>query len=414
MKKIKSLGLMLLTMTFALATSAVAAVSISAPLCYVSDNMANLPQISVLLTIGIYSFSLVSEFKFTKNYAFSAPFSFTEGICPDIQVALNDLMGANSPEQKRTPVGYLQAITSPANTAGLNVIPIDSSNGKKHKVRVTYAQRGTEDDLQTSYNSGCDAEISKVPYEDTIEITDVLSLKGLAFSEDEMRKLCDSDKTWIARQINAHLDPFMTKLNKLLITKQNGKFGNFAGGSNSVVTRQLLNVVSGANINPNYNGENMIMNDFEDIGFSGRPILIGSGKLRSYVNLTNHGCCNASGIDNGTAGDFDYFNDRFVGGITGNADDFIGLAPGNVQLLTYNKYKGDYVKRNDSFVKTTIIDPFTGLELDMRWKYNDCDEVWILTFSLYHELFFLPANAFATGDDYEGVNYTLHYRATQA
>lgn len=64
----------------------------------------------------------------------------------------------------------------------------------------------TEDDIQDTYNNGCNADISKVPYEETVEINDVLSLKGLSFLEDEMRKLCDADQAWIARQINMHLD----------------------------------------------------------------------------------------------------------------------------------------------------------------------------------------------------------------
>lgn len=85
-------------------------------------------------------------------------------------------------------------------------------------------------------------------------------------------------------------------------------------------------------------------------------------------------------------------------------------------MLTYNKYKGDYRKANNgNYAKTTIIDPLTGLELDMRWKYNDCDEVWILTFSLWYNLWwFLPTDAFAPTDPLNGVNYTLHYRATAA
>lgn len=87
-----------------------------------------------------------------------------------------------------------------------------------------------------------------------------------------MRKLCEPDQTWIARQINAHLDPFMVSLNKKIITLQNSNFGKFADGSSSVKSRQLM--VS-ATQSPFYYGENQILNDFEDIDAPGRPMLIG-------------------------------------------------------------------------------------------------------------------------------------------
>lgn len=415
MKKIKSLFSLLLTMTFALAVSAVAGASITVPICYVTDHMKDIPQVTSLLTIGIYSYACMSDHKFTfKNMAYSAPFVFTEGICPDIQVTLAELMGPNAPEKKRTPVGYLQAVTSDTNRAGLNVIPIDSQNGKKHNVQVTYAQRGISTDIQYTDNNACTAEISKVPYEDIITIEDVISTKGITFSEDQMRRLCEADKTWIARIIAAELDILSVSLDKMLITKQLANFGNFHDGTKTVHSRQLLNVIAANNKVPNYYGEAQIMNDFADINFTGRPILIGNGKLREYVRLADVGCCNANGIDNGQAGNFDYYDDRYVAGVTGNADNFIALAPGNVQLLTYNKYKDSYRKNNDSFIKTTMVDPATGIEYDMIWQYDSCEEQWVLVIKLYYNMFFLPSNAFNAADELSGVNYSQFYRATEA
>lgn len=402
MKKIKTMLSLFATLTLALVVSATAGAATSVLTGHV--------ELFAPITVGLYSIALVSNYSF-PNFAFATPGVFTEGICEKIQTSLNDLMGSNSPEKKRTPVGYLQAITSPTNTAGLSVIPIDLGNGKKRSVRVTYAQRGSETDIQSTANDGCTAEIYKTPYEEIVSIEDVMSTKGIAFSEEEMAKLCESDASWIARIISAEFDPFMTTLNKALITKQASNFGNFADGTSTVHTRQLL---VAATQSPYYYGENQIMNDFEDINFTGRPMLIGGGKLRDYTRISKIGCCNAQGIDLGQAGDFDYFNDRHVGTILGGADEFIGLAPGNTQLLTFNKYRGPRAKNFGNVIKTTIMDPFTGILLDMNWKYNDCDEVWILTFSLNYNMFFLPTNAFATGDELDGVNYSLHYKAIQA
>lgn len=403
MKKLSTFVTMLATLTFTLLVSGIGATTISAAVGHI--------ETAPILTMGIYAIALTTNFSM-PNMAFSAPFTFTKGICANIQTSLNDLMGVNSPEAKRTPVGYLQAITSPTNMAGLSVIPVDAGTGKKKKVDIKYVQRGTYSDIQHTNNNGCTEEISVAPLEETVEVTSEISLKGLTFSETEMRKLCESDQTWIARIINTKLDTFMIELNKQLITTQSLKFGNFASGTNTVVSRQLIH---SSDNSANYHGEAQILNDFEDINATGRPMFIGAGKLRDYTRLVNIGCCNSQGIDNGQAGDFDYFNDRHVGTILSDPDEFIALAPGNVQLLTWNKYKGEYRKANNgNYAKTTIIDPFTGLELDMRWKYDDCNERWILTFGLYYDLWFLPTDAFASGDALQGVNYSLNYKATAA
>lgn len=99
-------------------------------------------------------------------------------------------------------------------------------------------------------------------------------------------------------------------------------------------------------------------------------MVIGAGKLENTcVWLTTVAY---SGIDNGTAGDVDYFYDKFAGTIFGDADEFVAIAPGNVQLLTLVIHKGAYKKQNDSFTLLLLIH---SLVLnDMRWKYNDCDE----------------------------------------
>jgi hypothetical protein len=401
MKNLKTIFTLLASLTFSLAVSAIGGVTITSLIGHI--------EYAPILSGGIYSLSLVTSMQLPM-LAYSSPAVFTEGLCEKVQTSLNDLMGNNAPESKRTPVGYLQAILSPTNRAGFSSIPIDQGNGKKRSARITYAQRGTEADITDTYNNGCTPEISKTPFEDIVSVDTPLSTLGISFSEDEMRKLCEADSAWMARVINSELNPFMTALNKRLITLQNANFGNFADGSNARKDRILINA-SGEAI---YNGEVAILNDFEDIDAGSRPMLIGSGMLRDYTRLTDVGCCNSVGVDLGAGGDFDYFNDRHVGGILGNANDFIGLAPGNVQLVTYNKYKGAYRKENDVFSKGTIIDPVTGLELDMRWKYDDCNEVYTLTFSLWYMLYFLPANAFASSDDLEGVNYTLHYRGVNA
>lgn len=344
-----------------------------------------------------------------KGALFDTP--FLVGLCAKIQTTLNDLLGKNDPALMRTQVGYLQALTSPQNTAGITYVPVDPGNGKNRKVRVTYIQRGTEDEIVTSEPANCDPEVFASPLETDVEITKYVGTKWFGFNQSDMRKLCEPDATYRGRVMSARIDALITKLDKQLITLQSANFGNF----NPVIYTGYKDVVTfnhdGTGIS--YIGEANIKEDFKMLNSSSNPIVIGAGKLSLYSGIAKIGCCNALGQDLSQAGSMDFFHDRFVDQILG-ANHFIGLVPGYVQLLTWNKYVGEYRAENASFAKGTIVDGLTGLQLDMKWEYKSCDEQYAVQFSLNYELWFIPTDAFAATDELEGVNFTLHYRAVNA
>lgn len=337
---------------------------------------------------------------------------FTQGICEKVQSSLNAILGSQAPSLKRTQVGYLQALTSPENTAGTEQVPIDAGNGKIKQVRLKYLQRGTSLDLTTVKPTGCTTTIEKTPFESFVTINNYIGTQGMKFNEAEMRKLCEADTEFMAGVINGEIDPLIVQLNKNLITQQSTNFGAFNPAIGT--PQKSVQLLEGTLNRPVYYGESIIMEDFENIDTMRRPIVIGSGKLAHYVRQVGIGCCNDQGIDIGKAGNMDFYRDRFVGSILGNADDFIGLVPGYVQLLTYNEYVGPYVKENDVFSHTTITDPVTGLKFDMKWQYNSCDDYYFVQFGLHYDMFFIPANSFAAYDELAGVNFTMHYRGTAA
>lgn len=340
--------------------------------------------------------------------------TFTQGLCERVQTSLVELFKANAPQLKRTPVGYLQALTSPQNTAGMQIVPVDPGNGKFKKVRIKFLQRGTSDDITTTPVAGCTTTLEKEPFEEEKYVTKYIGTKGLKFNEEEMRKLCEPDSQFMADVINAELNALTVELDKALITEQASNFGEFVSyQSAGYRTVPIVYQPSVDQMAANYYGESIIMEDIADLESGARPIVIGSDKLAHYVRLANVGCCNDLGTLISETANFDYFRDRYVSQILGT-DHFIALVPGYVQLLTWNKYVGSYRKENDVFSHGTIVDPFTGLTLDMKWHYNDCDDYYFVQLGLWYDMYFLPANAFASGDDLEGVNFSLHYKATAA
>lgn len=337
---------------------------------------------------------------------------FTKGICEKIQTSLIQIFGANAPSIKRSVVGYLQAIMSPMNSAGMSVIPIDPGNGKIKKVKIKFIKRGIASDITDTETTGCGTDLEKEPFEQDVEITNYIGTKDMKFTEAEMRKLCEGDQEFMAAIISAEIDPLTVELDKALIALQATNFGNF-NPDISPATYKEVALLKDGDSKPNYFGESQIMEVVENLDSTARPIVIGSGKLGHYARMVGIGCCNEAGLDLSKAGNLDYFRDRYVGDILGDADRFITLIPGYVQLLTWNKYVGPYKKENDVFSHGTMVDPITGLTFDMKWHYNDCDDYYTVRFGLWYELYFLPTDAFAAADELSGVNFTLQFQATQ-
>ena len=333
--------------------------------------------------------------------------AWTEGLCAAIQETLNNILKDKSPLFTRTQTGYLDAVISPYNTAGVTKIPVDPGNGKIKTVRLTYFQKGCEDDIgEECMGSDCEGTDARSPKESVVEVNNCISTKGTIFDEADMRKLCEPDSAFLKQYIASELDPMMVALNRRLITVQALNFGAFVPAAAAPMQVDMMT----ANI-PIYIGEKRVLEQFQNLGISAQPMLIGNGLLDDYTMINKVGCCNAAGVDHSRVGNYQYYRDRFVGGILGNANDFIGLAPGYVQLLTWNKNKGDYRKVNDVFSHDTFVDPKTGLEIDLDIVYNPCTSKYFMQIGFNWELWFLPTDSFQYCDENYNVNYTLHFRA---
>lgn len=359
------------------------------------------------LFVGVTCTSLILSILMPSVNRGAAYITFTQGICEKVQQSLNEILNGKTSSVLRTPVGYLDALISTQNTAGVTKVAVDPGNGKKKQVRIKFIQRGISTDITTSTDADCAMDIEKEPFDDTVEITKYIATKWMGFDQTQMRKLCEPDGVFMESVVRAEIDILCLELNKALLAIQALNFGNFIDGTSVAHAVPLLESVKKS---PLYYGESMIMEAFEDLGVMQRPIVVGAGNLSHYIRQVGIGCCNDSGIAINQAGNMDFFRDRFVQSVIG-ANHFIGLIPGYVQLLTWNKYVGEYRQETPSFSHTTIVDPVTGLTFDMKWKYDDCAEKWVMNLSLNYELFFIPATSFNAADELYGMNGSLHFRA---
>lgn len=333
-------------------------------------------------------------------------------LCLALQQDLMDLAGNNYPAFRRQDHGLLSAAVSDINTAG--VVPpklATTRDGKNHKMVVQYWQPGLESDTSDEAANVCTEEgITETKLFDEITISHFRRSPVITFTKAEMRDFCDSTSAFRAQVISKNMDAFMQMINKDLIAIYNtgvGKFYNdVAAGKN------LPLLIAGP---PEYayaKGESVLMEDYRDVGGTGTPIVVGAGKLATYSNYQKIGCCNQYGQDITQLGQYRYFRDHSVGGVTGNADDFFMFAPGAIQFVSYNTNVGEFAMADERSIEGTIVDPITGLTLDFELNYDRCDKVFKMMFFLNFDLYMLPNDMFPTGDARELVNYSFRYRAT--
>lgn len=334
--------------------------------------------------------------------------AFTEGLCEKVQQDLNATAG-DAPSLKRTQLGYLEALESPQNTAGTTKVATDPGTGKKKTVRLTYIKRaGDESSIVTSKITDCSTTVEPAPFEEDVEITSYIGTPGIKFDRAQMRKLCQPDSAYMTEQVNAQIDLLMRVLNKKLLVAQEAQFGTFMGGD----TYKAVALLKGNNGSANFRGEAEMLEYFADLDVMGRPIVVGAGNLALYMRQTGIGTGNQDGQNIGQGGQMDFFRDRFVEPIMG-ANAFIGLVPGMVQLLTWNEYVGDFAADSPTFSHGTIVDPKTGIQIDQRWHFNDCDDTFSLNLGLYYKLHTIPNDAFAAEDDLYGYNGSLKFVGVQ-
>lgn len=193
------------------------------------------------------------------------------------------------------------------------------------------------------------------------------------------------------------------------------------GGSSAAATATLAsNATSGTapmqvplilgGTGVNYMAMGEMLEKIVDSGISTRPFLIGAGKLAETVRALGIGCCNASGIDMGRAGDdFMYFRSRQTATVLG-ANSIVALQPGAAQVLSQPMYVGEYAKTSNSFVHGTITDPWRGITYDLKMNYDDCADVWRAAIQLNYALFTVPSDVYKTGDYLAGTNGLLKFK----
>ena len=351
------------------------------------------------------------------------------GYCPALLIGLEEVAKTNDPQFKLDPIGFAEALQQPQNIS-TQVKGYDVGNGHQVGVRVKYLQRSTEADVQTT--ASCDFGAHKPYKEDTVTISDYVSTK-IALDENEVRLYC-SDASQLQKmgsttlmhdhvlRVMSSLNGIRSKFNRNLLTAMANNFDPHPGSPATAKNVTLLGKAATggtASQAPIWDGWNDVMQDYEEAGMNGKPLVIGFGNFNRWNRTLGYACCNDAGVDQSQLpSEYSYFRDLIAPQVWG-ANNFAVLAPGVVQLITYNKYRGTFVEEGNKFAiqRGVLPDPTVpGLLWDMKLEFDTCEEVYNLTLSLTHGLWTVPNDAFAANDRlYYGGSITgaFRYNAVQ-
>lgn len=324
--------------------------------------------------------------------------------CKALQAKLVDYYGQNAAEFRTLgSVGLLKWLLSPQNTRGFRKIDVESIPGKKRAIAMLVDNAFCFDVCSLS---GVTCETTRVestnPSQEVVfELTSdpyrVCNTQDsgaqpvtLNFDADDLMKYCnDDDTTYITRQIARYNKRFIESLDARVASILETKLGTTAKGeaeqelsffnTNSTTNQSNLNAAAVFFLNQRW----------RDAGNDGGFALIGGERVNMIAAFKGWQGLNDMGVDlNNINEEIPYiYYDRNLDSVFGNNTDFIQIAPGSAQLVTWNRYRGEKRKEvTNLYTHGTFIDPATGIEVDFRWNYDERCERWVYEPFLHAEL----------------------------
>ena len=354
------------------------------------------------------------------------------GACPALLTGLAAVTNRAYTELV-TPVGFVQALVDPSNTQGVEIIQqAGGENGHLKQVRVVFKQRALPSEIATTKT--CDPGVEKPRLEEIYSIA-MERHHTIHVDEDTLRTLCDAYSAYQSVPVQSRaqngvatnalntlaelvydwmldMDPFRQAINSDLLTAALLNIGYYTDGTGS----KNFDVIKATDNAFVLTGFNQFKQQLSRIGMRGAPIMVGEGNLELAIMAAQYGCCNLQGQDIGkmaTNPGFKFYKDVQLGTTFGNANAFLAFMPGSMQLMSWNKYVGEFARAIGTKQRGTFPDPvIPGLRYDFSIQPNECGEYYDLKIDAYYDLFAAPTTMFKTGDRLAKVNGVVRGVAT--
>lgn len=338
--------------------------------------------------------------------------------CRALQAKLTDFYGQNAAEFRTLgSIGLLKFLLSPQNTRGFRVIDVESIPGKKRAIAMMVDNPFCFD--LCALTADCNTtrvELTNPAEEVVFDLTGpeyrVCDGEGsgaspvvLTFDEQDLMRYCtETDLSYITRQIARFNKRFVESLDQRIFEIAASKVGT--NGVGDAITNLKFFTVNADTAQSNLNATAIFFLNqmWKDAANDGQFALIGGQILNMIAEFKKWQGLNAMGVDLNNINEeipFIYY-DRNSDSILGT-NDFLQVAPGVMQLVTWNMFKGEKKRQiTDLYTHGTFIDPATGLEIDYRWYFDYKCGKWTYEPFLFTELAVNAAGG--CGNNLAGVN----------
>lgn len=345
--------------------------------------------------------------------------------CKALEAKLIDFYGQNAAEFRTLgSIGLLKWLRSPQNTRGFRQLNVESIPGKKRAIAMLVDNPFCFDLCSLDANCLTTRVSSTNPSQEVVfELTSppyrVCDGEGsgaqpsqLTFAESDLMKYCnETDTSYITRQIARYNKRWIESLDQRIFEILAANIGtNAQGNATTDLTFFTTNTDTGQS-NLNATAIFFLKQLWKDAGNDMQFALIGGQTLAMIAEFQKWQGLNAMGVDLRTINEdlpFIYYDRNSDTILT--PTDFLQLAPGTAQLVTWNEYKGEKAKGvTDLYTHGTFTDPATGIEVDFDWYYDYKCKTYTYEPFLSAEL---AVNApGGCGDDLAGVNGIIRVHA---
>lgn len=340
---------------------------------------------------------------------------FTGAICEKILIGLEDVTRTdNLPLLRRSYLGYLDALRSSLNTTGVSVVPVQDGT-KEKTVRIAYLQRAVESEVSETETTSCEP-VRYPDFSETEFEVDKFVEHQFGLSQRQATLICrgGDNNALISQFMGRGFDAIRRKINRRLLTIQSTNFGFNQGNTPPSAATKSINVLVASTGAPLATGIQVLKQDYyEHNQYAGMPLVVGQGNIMKYFDTMTNGCCNQDGVDMaayaskyGAAMFLDTITEVVIG-----SNQFIVLAPGMLQFIPWLRYVSYNAGQMGTSFNTTVTDPLTGMQYDMKIDYDGCLEKYFVKLSLNYGLWIQPTDTFNAGDPLYRTNGSLRYTA---
>jgi hypothetical protein len=337
--------------------------------------------------------------------------------CKALQADLIDYYGRNAAEFKTLgSVGLLKFLKSPQNTRGFRQIDVESIPGKKRAIAMMVDNPFCFDLCALTANCNTTRVENDNPAQEV-----VFDLTGpefrvcnadspgtpevLTFDEEDLARYCTvTDNSYIIRQIARYNKRFIESLDQRIFEIAETKVGTTYNGAAVQDLKFFTTNSDTGQSNLNAAAVFFLNQYWKNAANDGQFALIGGERVNMLAAFKNWQGLNAMGVDlNNINEEIPYiYYDRNSDSVLA-PEDFLQVAPGAMQLVTWNMFKGEKRRAiTDLYTHGTFIDPATGIEVDYRWYFDYKCGKWTYEPFLFAELAVnLPGGC---GDDLAGTN----------